>query len=185
LCRRFAEITLPIMSGSPSALEYSLALFVRHWAANMTLAYKIGEDWPGFAYTDGEKEEMRALDQTVPRAEFLTWIALAAVFSILTIAVVVSLLLFAAFAVLGGPQHAGFPFFFYFAMIFGLCSVLRALVIASATVGRFRGVGMSLLPEKATVTRLFQKVRFQFVRNALVGVTLIFLVMILLDRLGI
>jgi hypothetical protein len=38
------------MSGSPSAVEYSLALFIRHWAANMTLAYKIGERWPGYGF---------------------------------------------------------------------------------------------------------------------------------------
>jgi hypothetical protein len=69
-----------------------------------------------------------------------------------------------------------------------MCKFLACSMIffsAFVIVGRFRGVGMGLLPEKATVARLFQKVRFQFVRNALVGVTLIFLVMVLLGRLGI
>jgi hypothetical protein len=162
-----------------------LALFVRHWASNMTLAYKIGQSWPGFGYTDAEKEEMKSLDQTVPGAEFLLWIALAAGYSILAIAVIVSIVLLVAFAAIGSPEHSGFQFFFYFAMIFGLCGVLPAMVIASATVGRFRKVELNLLPEKTIVRRLFRKVGFQFVRNILVGVTLIFLVMILLDRLGI
>src|ERR1700722_3385651 len=178
-------MTLWIMSGSPSALEYSLALFVRHWASNMTLAYKIGQSWPGFGYSDAEKEEMKTLDQAVSGAEFLTWIAVAAGYSILAIAVVVSLVLFVGFAAIGGPEHAGFLFFFCCAMTFGLCSVLPAMVIASATVGRFRKVDLSLLPEKTTVARLFRKVRFQFLRNILIGVPLIFLVMFILDRLGI
>jgi hypothetical protein len=69
-------------------------------------------------------------------------------------------------------------------MVFGFCSVLPAMIIASATVGRVRGIGLSLLPEKAIVSRLFRKVRFQFVRNAFVGVTLVFLVIFVLNRLG-
>lgn len=69
-------------------------------------------------------------------------------------------------------------------MVFGFCSVLPAMIIASATVGRVRGIGLSLLPEKAIVRRLFRKVRFQFVRNAFVVVTLVFLLTFVLDRLG-
>lgn len=148
------------MSGSPSALEYSLALFIRHWAANMTLAYKIGESWPGFGYTASEQDEMKTLDQTVSGREYLSWIALTAVFSVLAIAMVLSLVLVPASVTSGGLGHQGFPFFFYFAMVFGFCSVLPAMIIASATVGRVRGIGLSLLPEKAIVSRLFRKVDF-------------------------
>ena len=79
------------MSGSPSALEYLLALFVRHWAANMTLAYQIDQSWPGFGYTAGGQDEMKTPDQAVSGREYLSWIALAAVYSVVAIAMVLSL----------------------------------------------------------------------------------------------
>jgi len=40
------------MSKSHSAVEYLLALFIRHWSANMTVVHERMGNWPGFGYSD-------------------------------------------------------------------------------------------------------------------------------------
>jgi hypothetical protein len=50
-----------------STLERTLALVVRYWACNMTLVHDQGTNSPGFGYTEGEKESLRAIAGKVLR----------------------------------------------------------------------------------------------------------------------
>ena len=45
--------------GSRSTLERWIALLVRYWAYNMTLAFNQGSYYPGFGYSEDEKDTLK------------------------------------------------------------------------------------------------------------------------------
>ncbi len=141
----------------------------------MTLVHERMGNWPGFGYTDAEKEEMKALDKTVPSLEFYTWVTLVVVLSITIFGIIVYLGTVALMAVIGGEEHMKdtpatlFFFVLYFEVVVCLCCVLPiVMVLSSGIVGRLRGVPLNLLPDRATTARLFRKVWFQIIRMTLV-----------------
>jgi hypothetical protein len=163
------------MPTSLSALEYFVALFIRHWSANMTLVHTRYGPWFGFHYTETEQQEMKALDASVPTKELYSWMGLVSVVAIAAFAVVVILGMMGLLAVIGGEEHMKdtpatlFFFTLYFEVLFCLCCVLPVvMVICSGITGRFFGVALDLLPDRATTGRLFRKVWFQIVRMTFV-----------------
>lgn len=74
-------------SSSRSTLERWIALLVRYWAYNMTLAFKSGGYYPGFGYSDGEKAEMAALSQKCSFGQFVVWAFVVALVAMPVIAV--------------------------------------------------------------------------------------------------
>ena len=163
------------MPTSLSALEYFLALFIRHWSANMTLVHTRYGPWFGFRYTEAEQQEMKALDASVPTKEFYSWLGLVSVVAIANFAVVVIIGMTGLLAVIGGEEHMKdtpatlFFFTLYSEILFCLCCVLPVvMVLCSGIIGRFFGVALNLLPDRATTGRLFRKVWFQIVRMTFV-----------------
>jgi hypothetical protein len=167
------------MSTSPNSLAYFLGLFVRHWSANMTLVYTRCGWWPGFSYTNAEKQEMKAIDKMVSPAEYFVWFGLVVVFTLAGFAVVVTLGGMGIIAAIGGDEHMKdlsaplFFFFLYCLMDFCLCCVLPVvMVLSSGIVGRWFGVSANLLPDTATTARFFRKIWFQFVRITIITSTI-------------
>jgi hypothetical protein len=163
------------MPTSLSALEYFLALFIRHWSANMTLVHTRYGPWFGFRYTEAEQQEMKALDASVPTKEFYSWLGLVSVVAIANFAVVVIIGMTGLLAVIGGEEHMKdtpatlFFFTLYSEILFCLCCVLPVvMVLCSGIIGRFFGVALNLLPDRVTTGRLFRKVWFQIVRMTFV-----------------
>jgi hypothetical protein len=163
------------MSTSLSPLEYFFALFIRHWSANMTLVHTRYGPWLGFHYTEAEQQEMKALDASVPTKEFYSWLGLVSVVAIAAFAVVVIIGMMGLLAVIGGDEHMKdtpatlFFFTLYSEMLFCLCCVLPVvMVLCSGIIGRFFGVALNLLPDRAATGRLFRKVWFQIARMTFV-----------------
>lgn len=170
------------MSESPNALEYFLALFVRHWSANMTLVHTRYGKWPGFGYTDAEKQQMKTIDESVPTTEYYTWLGLSAVVAIAAFAVVIAGMM-GLLAVIGGEEHMKdtpatlFFFTLYFEVLFCLCCVLPVvMVLCSGIVDRFYNVALNLLPDRATTAHFFRKVWFQIIRITFIlsGIALLY-----------
>jgi hypothetical protein len=167
------------MSTSRSALTYFLGLFVRHWSANMTLVFARYGWWPGFSYTNAEKQEMQAIEEAVPSLEYFIWLGLVVVLSLAAFAIVVTLGAMGMIAAIGGDGHLKtlstplFFFFLYCLLVLCLCGVLPVvMVLSSGIVGRWFGVAVSLLPDVATTTRYFRKIWSQFVRITIVTSTI-------------
>ena len=145
----------------------------------MTLVFARYGWWPGFSYTNAEKQEMQAIDQTVPSLEYFIWLGLVLVFTLAAFAIMVTLGVIGMIAAIGGDGHMKdlstplFFFFLYCLMVLCLCGVLPVvMVLSSGIVGRWFGVSVSLLPEASTTTRYFRKIWSQFVRITIVTSTI-------------
>jgi hypothetical protein len=118
---------------------------------------------------------MKALDASVPTKELYSWLGLVSVIAIAAFAVVVIIGMTGLLAVIGGEEHMKdtpatlFFFTLYSEVLFCLCCVLPVvMVLCSRVIGRFFGVALNLLPDRATTGRLFRKVWFQIVRMTFV-----------------
>src|SRR5208337_700846 len=73
--------------GTRSTLERWIALLVRYWAYNMTLAFRSGSYWPGFGYSQAEKAEMASFSQKCSYGQFLAWTGIVALIAMPVIGV--------------------------------------------------------------------------------------------------
>jgi hypothetical protein len=165
------------VSSSRPTFERSLALLVRYWAFNMTLVHNGGMDWPGFGYSDAEKDELKSISEKYPSTEFYVWVGLAVVFALAIFALVavagMNLLAYAS----GGEQNASHipaPLFFLALALQLLVSMSLgfplAMLPAAALTGKFFAVCNDDLPDRTITAHYFHKLWFQIARIAAVVV---------------
>jgi hypothetical protein len=160
---------------SRSTLERWVALLVRYWACNMTLAFRSGGYWPGFGYTADEKAEMAALDQKCSFGQFLAWLFIVALIA-MPVIVLASL---PGILLMSSPAGATLPGSVFFlsegAAIVATFTVgfPVAMLLGSALVGKMYGIANSDLPDRATTARFFHKLWFQLTRMAIVMMALL------------
>jgi hypothetical protein len=160
----------------PSTLERALALVVRYWACNMTLVHDQGTNWPGFGYTENEKQTLRAIAGKVGSPEFYLWIAL----------VVVLFLTFAALIAIGGvswlspadvnpaiqadSSAAAFYVLLCSVIVLGLSVVFPySMLTASWVCGLWFSTPDSALTDRATTVHFIRKLVFQITRVAVLA----------------
>jgi hypothetical protein len=157
-------------SGSRTTLERWIALLVRYWSSNMTLAFRSGGYWPGFGYSDDEKAEMAALSQNCSFWQFLVWTLFVALIAmpVIVVASLPGILLMTSKA---GASLPGSVFFLSEGatlVVFFTIGLPVAMLLSSALVGRMYKVADSDLPDRATTARYFHKMWFQLTRIAIV-----------------
>jgi hypothetical protein len=165
---------------SRHALERWLALVVRYWAFNMTLAVAGGMRWPGFGYTDQETAEFKSIAAGYDAFEFYVWLALVVVFYLVIAAIVVAVGMNSLTLAIGGPQNmAQTPavlFFFSLAlelMVTMIVGFPAAMLPAAALTGRLFTVPDSNLPAPAVAAHVFRKLWFQITRATVIGLALL------------
>jgi hypothetical protein len=150
---------------------------VRYWACNMTLVHDQGTSWPGFGYTDGEKETLRSIAGKVGSPEFFVWIGL----------VVVFFLVFATLTAIGGvswmspvdvnpairADSSAAAFYVTLCSVMVLClSVIFpfSLLTASWVCGRWLfSTPDCALTDRATTVHFIGKLVFQITRVAVLA----------------
>lgn len=159
---------------SRSALEHLLALMVRYWACNMTVVHDKGQDWPGFGYTEEEKDRLRAIARKVGSLEFFAWIGLVAVFFMAMIGGIVAATAYLSLA-LGGNLNPGAESetIFFLQISCGMVTCMSigfplAMLAASWLLGRLYAVTDVDLPDRATTVHFFGKLVFQITRIAII-----------------
>jgi hypothetical protein len=169
-----ADRTL-VSAGPRTALERWLALVVRYWAFNMSLVHDRGSNWPGFGYSNQEKDTLRAIAARVSEKEYALWLGLVVVFILLIMAGVTTEGLNILLAASGGEKNmANTPMAaFYLELVLDLVVSFSigfplAMVPAAALVGRWFSVKDTDLPDRSTASTLFRKLWFQITRAALV-----------------
>jgi hypothetical protein len=157
-------------SGSRSTLERWIALLVRYWAYNMTLAFRSGGYYPGFGYSDEEKAEMAALSQNCSFGQFLVWAIVVALVAVPVIVVTSAPGMYYVIVKAGATLPASIFFLSMGVMIVGCFTIALpvAMLLSSALVGRLYGIANSDLPDRATTARFFHKLWFQLTRMAMV-----------------
>jgi hypothetical protein len=151
---------------SRSTLERWIALLVRYWAVNMTIAFLSAGYWPGFGYSNDEKAEMARLSQKCSLTQFVYWVFVVALIALPLIGVPMVPLIYLP----AGPATA--PIFL---LIMGMAMVLCftvaipvAMLLSSALMGKIYTIPDSELPDRSTTARLFHKFWFQLTRIAIV-----------------
>jgi hypothetical protein len=156
--------------GSRSTLERWIALLVRYWAFNMTLAFRSGSYWPGFGYSKDEKAEMASFSQKCSFKQFLAWAVVVALVAMPVIAVTCMPGMYYVIFKTGATLPASI-FFLSMGMAVVVCFTFGlpvAMLLSSAIVGRLYKVADSDLPDRATTARFFHKLWFQLTRMAIV-----------------
>jgi hypothetical protein len=163
------------LPNSRPALERWLALVVRYWAANMTLIHSRGSNWPGFGYTDDEKEELQSIAEKFPGREYFAWVAVTAVVAIAIFAVIVIAGMSCLTYAVGGDQNMANTPAALFYLALALIAVVSltvgfpaAMLPSAALVGRWFRVKDEDLPDHATTARYFHKLCFQITRMSIV-----------------
>jgi hypothetical protein len=157
--------------GSRSTLERWIALLVRYWAYNMTMASQWGSYWPGFGYSDDEKAEMASISQKCSLGQFLVWLLVVAFVATPVIAVTC---MPGMYFVIYKGDPATLPesvFFLSLGVAIVGCFTIGipvSMLLSSALVGRMYKVANSDLPDRATTARFFHKLWFQLTRMAIV-----------------
>jgi len=150
-----------------------LALVVRYWACNITMVHDQGQSWPGFGYTEPEKDTLTGIARKVDSVEFFVWMAL----------VVVCFLAFAALITAGGflwvqhaqPQSAQVSatiFFIQMGSLILVCMAVAfplAMLIASWASGLLFSPPDTELTDHATTVHFIVKLLWQLTRMALLG----------------
>ena len=164
----------PLPDSRPT-LERWLALVVRYWAANMTLIHSRGSNWPGFGYSDAEKEELRSIARKFPGSEYFAWVAVVAVVAIAIFVVIMIAGLSCLTYAIGGDQNMATTPAALFYLALALITVVSltiglpaAMLPSAALVGRWFGVKDPDLPNRATTARYFHKLWFQITRMSIV-----------------
>ncbi len=156
---------------SRSTLERWIALLVRYWAFNMTLASQFGSYWPGFGYSENEKAEMASISQKCPLGQFLVWLLIVAFVAMPVIAVTS---MPGMYFVIYKSDPATLPesiFFLSMGVAIVGCFTIGipvSMLLSSALVGRLYKVANSDLPDRATTARFFHRLWFQLTRMAIV-----------------
>lgn len=158
-----------------STIERWLSLVVRYWAANMTLIHNRGSNWPGFGYSDAEKEEMRAMAAEVPESEYFWFAGILSVIAIAVFAVVVTAGMYCLIAAIGGEQNMpNTPASLFFLSLALECIVSltiglpAAMLPSAALAGRIYRVPDEALPSRAVTAHYFHKLCFQITRMSLI-----------------
>jgi hypothetical protein len=161
---------MDVPSGSRSTLERWIALLVRYWAYNMTLAFKSGGYYPGFGYSDDEKAEMASLSQKCSFGQYVVWAFVVALVVIPVIAVTSVPGMYYVIVEAGATLPASIFFLSMGVTIVGCFTIGLpvAMLLSSALVGRLYGIANSDLPDRATTARFFHKLWFQLTRMAIV-----------------
>jgi hypothetical protein len=163
------------LADSRPTLERWLALVVRYWAANMTMIHDRGQNWPGFGYTEDEKDELRRIGGKSSRTEYYVWVGIAAVIGVAIFGVIMfagmSLLTYAV----GGDQNVANTPALVFYLALGLMIVVcftiglpAAMLPAAALVGRWFKVPEADLPDGAITAHYCHKVWFQISRISVI-----------------
>jgi hypothetical protein len=163
------------LPGSRSTLERWIALLVRYWAYNMTLAFNQGSYYPGFGYSEDEKEEMASFSQECSFGQYLVWTGVVA---LVAIAVIVATCMPGMYYVIFKTSGTLPASIFYLSMGMTLVGCFTiglpvAMLLSSALVGRLYGIADSDLPDRATTARFFHKMWFQLTRMAIVVVAIL------------
>ena len=169
------------LPGSRSTLERWIALLVRYWAYNMTLAFNRGSYWPGFGYNEDEKAEMASVSQECSLGQYLVWTGVVALVAITVIAATCMPGMYFVIFKTSGILPASI-FYLSMGMTIVGCFTIGlpvAMLLSSALVGRLYGVADSDLPDRATTARFFHKMWFQLTRMAIVVVAILVPVWIL------
>jgi len=162
-----------VSDATPSHLERWLALAVRYWAFNMSLVHDRGSNWPGFRYSDEEKDTLRSIASKGSEAEYTVWLALAVAFILLIMAGVTIIGINLLLAASGGEKNmANTPMAaFYLELVLDLVVSLSigfplAMVPAAALVGRWFAVKDADLPSRSITSIYFRRLWFQITRVA-------------------
>jgi hypothetical protein len=163
------------LPGSRSTLERWIALLVRYWAYNMTLAFNQGSYYPGFGYSEDEKEEMASFSQECSFGQYLVWTGVVA---LVAIAVIVATCMPGMYYVIFKTSGTLPASIFYLSMGMTLVGCFTiglpvAMLLSSALVGRLYGIADSDLPDRATTARFFHKMWFQLTRMAIMVVAIL------------
>jgi len=151
-------------------MERWIALLVRYWSVNMTMAFRSGGYWPGFGYSAEEKAEMACLGQNCSFGQFLAWAFIVA----LIVMPVVAAVMIPGIYLLSSHPAATLPGSVFFLsegatlVVFFTIGLPVAMLLSSALVGRLYKVADSDLPDRATTARYFHKMWFQLTRIAIV-----------------
>jgi hypothetical protein len=161
---------MDVPSGSRSTVERWIALLVRYWAYNMTLAFKSGGYYPGFGYSDDEKAEMASLSQKCSFGQFFVWAVFVALVAVPVIVVTSAPGMYYVIVKTGATLPASIFFLSMGVTIVGCFTIGLpvAMLLSSALVGRLYGIANSDLPDRATTARFFHKLWFQLTRMAIV-----------------
>jgi len=161
---------MDVPPGSRSTMERWIALLVRYWSVNMTMAFRSGGYWPGFGYSAEEKAEMACLGQNCSFGQFLAWAFIVA----LIVMPVVAAVMIPGIYLLSSHTAATLPgsvFFLSEGASIVVCFTIGmplAMLLGSALVGRLYKIPDSELPNRATTARYFHKLWFQLTRMAIV-----------------
>ena len=166
-------MSLSATRNGTSGMDRCLALTVRFWAYNMTLIHARGTNWPGFRYSEAEKQELKSIADEVPELEFYAWSFLVAVIAV----IVFGLFTWAGFSCLtnaiGGDQNMRNTPDALFYLMLGLVLLASfsigfptAMLTGSAIAGSVFGIKKLL--DGAATAHYFRKLWFQITRMALV-----------------
>lgn len=161
---------MDVSPDSRSTLERWVALLVRYWSYNMTLAFRSGSYWPGFGYTAQEKAEMASFSQRSTFKQFLAWALIVA----LVVMPIIAVVMIPGIYVLSSKAGATLPgsvFFLTEGVSIVVCFTIGipvAMLLGAALVGRLNGIPNSDLPDRAATARFFHKMWFQLTRMAIV-----------------
>lgn len=165
------------MNADRTTLERWLGLVVRYWAANMTLIHNRGSNWPGFGYSESEKEELRAIAAKVTQSQFYSFAAFNTVIAIAAFAGVVVAGMYCLMGAIGGEQNMpntpASLFFLSLALEVVVCLAIVlpiSMILSSALAGRMYGIANEDLPDLATTARFFHKMWFQITRMSVLMV---------------
>ncbi len=146
---------MDVPPGSRSTMERWIALLVRYWSVNMTMAFRSGGYWPGFGYSAEEKAEMAYLGQNCSFGQFLAWAFIVA----LIVMPVVAVVMIPGIYLLSSHTAATLPgsvFFLSEGAAIVVCFTIGmpvAMLLGSALVGRLYKIPDSELPDRATTAR--------------------------------
>jgi hypothetical protein len=152
---------------SRSTLERWLALLVRYWAFNMSLAYARTSWYPGFGYTPDEKSQMRGISQKFSFGQYVVWVLLVVAIALPILAIIGTVGLY---PVIHGTNPTTMPasvFFLSFVPVIVAAFTIglpAAMLLSAALVGRWYKVTDSDLPDRATTAHFFHKLWFQLMR---------------------
>jgi len=141
----------------------------------MTLAFNQGSYYPGFGYSEDEKEEMASFSQECSFGQYLVWTGVVA---LVAIAVIVATCMPGMYYVIFKTSGTLPASIFYLSMGMTLVGCFTiglpvAMLLSSALVGRLYGIADSDLPDRATTARFFHKMWFQLTRMAIVVVAIL------------
>jgi hypothetical protein len=151
---------------SRSTMERWIALLVRYWAVNMTIAFQSAGYWPGFGYSKDEKAEMARLSQKCSLKQFVFWVFVVALIALPLIGVPMVPMIYLP----AGPATAPI-FLLLMGMAMVVCFTVAipvAMLLSSALMGKIYTIPDSELPDRSTTARLFHKFWFQLTRIAIV-----------------